>query len=459
MKKLFYLFVLLNSLAYCQITIQINNLPISTPLNSTIYIAGTMNNWSPNDLNYIMQPINNYWQISIPEGIGSLEFKFTRGSWSSVEGNSLGTYLPNRTVTFTGVPQVINLNILSWEDISGSSNQSTAASNVQILNSQFFMPQLDRYRRIWLYLPPDYNTTTKHYPVLYMQDGQNLFDNATSYAGEWQVDETLNSLFNQGDYGAIVVGIDNGGSERINEYSPWINSQYGGGQGSNYMNFIATTLKPFIDSNFRTRPEPKMNALIGSSMGALISTYGACEFPSSFQKVGSFSAAYWFALGELNSYIASNQNLFDTHRAYFVAGQNEYTTIVGDISGVVTNLQSKGLLSTNTLTKFDSYGTHSESYWRGEFAAAYLWLFQNENLEIETNFKSNAKIYQTNSGKIILEGFDECVQFELYNLLGQKAGQFKWKNGENYLDNSLTKGIYFLKYENNPSKFVKIFKN
>jgi len=137
MKKLFYLFVLLNSLAYCQITIQINNLPILTPLNSTIYIAGTMNNWSPNDLNYIMQPINNYWQINIPEGIGSLEFKFTRGSWSSVEGNNLGTYLPNRTVTFTGVPQVINLNILSWEDISGSSNQSTAASNVQILNSQF----------------------------------------------------------------------------------------------------------------------------------------------------------------------------------------------------------------------------------------------------------------------------------------------------------------------------------
>lgn len=153
------------------------------------------------------------------------------------------------------------------------------------------MPQLDRNRKIWLYLPPDYSTSTKNYPVLYMQDGQNLFDNATSFAGEWQVDETLNSLFAGGDYGAIVVGIENGGGERLNEYSPWNNPSYGGGLGDQYVAFLANTLKPYIDANYRTRPEPQFNALIGSSMGALISTYGATEFPNIFRKVGSLSPA------------------------------------------------------------------------------------------------------------------------------------------------------------------------
>ncbi|MDV7392611.1 alpha/beta hydrolase-fold protein, partial [Arthrospira platensis SPKY1] len=167
------------------------------------------------------------------------------------EGNANGGFLPNRTFNFTGNPQTLNLSILTWEDLGGGSN-STAAANVQIMNNAFFMPQLNRSRRIWVYLPPDYNTSNKHYPVIYMKDGQNLFDQATSFSGEWQVDETLNTLFNQGDYGAIVVGIDNGGSERLNEYSPWVNAQYGGGQGNAYMAFVAETLKPHIDANFRT---------------------------------------------------------------------------------------------------------------------------------------------------------------------------------------------------------------
>jgi alpha-glucosidase len=167
--------------------------------------------------------------------------------------------LPDRTFTFTGQPQTLNLTILSWEDVGGTN--STAAANVSILNTQFWMPELNRSRRIWLYLPPDYATSTKHYPVIYMKDGQNLFDAVTSFSGEWQVDETLNTLFANGDYGAIVVGIDNGGAERLNEYSPWNNPQYGGGQGALYMDFVAETLKPFIDANYRTLPQGATTAL------------------------------------------------------------------------------------------------------------------------------------------------------------------------------------------------------
>lgn len=195
--------------------------------------------------------------------------------------------MPNRTFTFTGTPQTFNLTVLSWEDISRSGSISTAAANVQVLHTSFFMPQLNRSRKIWLYLPPDYYTTSKTYPVLYMEDVQNLFDNATSFSGEWQVDETLNSLFSQGNYGAIVVGIENGGGERLNEYSPWLKTSYKeGGDGDAYMQFVREILKPYIDSNFRTKQQPQFNALVGISMGALISVYGADKYPDKFEKVG-----------------------------------------------------------------------------------------------------------------------------------------------------------------------------
>ncbi|MBN8566741.1 MAG: alpha/beta hydrolase [Flavobacteriales bacterium] len=450
-----FIFLISSLLLQAQVTLRITSIPNNTPLGATIYLAGSINNWTPGNSAFIMQPDGlGAFQITIPEGTGTVEYKFTRGSWPTVEGNANGGFLPNRSFTFTGNPQTINLSILSWEDLGGGNN-STAASNVQILSPSFFMPQLNRNRRIWLYLPPDYFTSTKHYPVLYMKDGQNLFDNQTSFSGEWQVDETLNTLFNQGDYGAIVVGIDNGGSERLNEYSPWVNPQYGGGQGDAYMAFVAETLKPYIDENFRTRPEPEMNALIGSSMGALIATYGACEYPNAFRKIGSFSPAYWFALTPLTTYISSVPNL-NQQRVYFVAGQNESSTMVPNITTIRTTMQNNGLTTNNTFTKIDANGTHSESYWRNEFGAAYQWLFMEENLSVNKEENKKPQIIQTNNGQIWVEGLTETTPFELYTITGQKITTLELKNGYNTISNELLSGIYLLK-----STFIvfKLFKN
>ncbi|WP_396184050.1 alpha/beta hydrolase-fold protein [Flavobacterium sp.] len=450
---LLVLFCFLSILIYGQVTLRITTIPGNTPAGATIYLAGNINSWNPGDSNSIMQPDGfGAYQLIIPEGTGTVEFKFTRGSWSTVEGNANGGYLPNRTFSFIGSPQTITLFIQSWEDLTGVNN-STAASNVQILSPNFYIPQLDRNRRIWLYLPPDYFSSTKNYPVLYMKDGQNLFDNLTSFSGEWRVDETLNTLFEQGDFGAIVVGIDNGGNERLNEYSPWVNPAYGGGQGDEYMHFIAETLKPYIDENFRTRPEPEMNALIGSSMGALISTYGACEFPNSFRKIGSFSPAYWFAMPELNNYVSSTPNLLN-HRIYFVAGQNESSSMVQNITTIRTTMQNNGLSSANTLTKIDAYGTHSENYWRGEFGAAYQWLFMNENLSIVTKETKKPVILQILSGKIWVEGFEENISFDFYTMTGQKIASINISNGINILPETLKKGIYILKAKEMALKIV-----
>jgi predicted alpha/beta superfamily hydrolase len=460
MKNVTFLFTLLFAwVGTAQVTLRITSIPANTPANTTIYLAGSINNWNPMSAQYIMQSDGlGAWQIVIPEGTGTVEYKFTRGSWPTVEGNASGGFLPNRSFAFTGNPQTINLTIQSWEDIAGSGGNSTAAANVQILSQNFFMPQLNRSRKIWLYLPPDYQTTTKTYPVLYMQDGQNLFDNLTSFSGEWQIDETLNTLHAQGNYGAIVVGIENGGAERLNEYSPWNNPQYGGGQGDLYMQFVGETLKPFIDANFRTKPQPQYNALIGSSMGAFISTYGGVKYPNLFSKIGIFSPAFWFSLTNMSSYITSSTNDLTDLRMYFVAGQNESSTMVNNSNTIKNNFLAEGVAASNILTKYDSYGTHTESYWRGEFSAAYLWLFQNEILT-NTNFEGQEIIvFQNNRGEIAVDGLSEESNFLVYSIIGQQVGELQLNNGTNAIPFDFQSGLYLLKSASNPSqKPIKIY--
>ena len=455
-KYLIFGLVWLPFFVWSQVTLRVTSIPTNTPSEATMYVAGSFNGWNPMSAQSVLTPTGNgAWELTIPEGTGTVQYKFTRGSWATVEGNANGQFLPDRTFTFTGQPQTLNLTILSWEDLGGSN--SSAAANVLILNTQFWMPELNRSRRIWLYLPPDYATSNKHYPVIYMKDGQNLFDAATSFSGEWQVDETLNALFANDDYGAIVVGIDNGGAERLNEYSPWNNPQYGGGQGALYMNFVAETLKPFIDANYRTLPQSETTALFGSSMGALISTYGAVEYADFFKKVGSFSPAYWFSLSELNSYVSNSTVDFNNHRMYFLAGQNESSTMVPNLDAIRNLLISKGLNQTNAFRKIDANGTHSESYWRLEFGAAYEWLFENTTLSDENFLNDVVEIYGLKNGKLYVLGLKNSTTIEVFDLQGKKLGSQWIENGLNELKIKSTAGIYIGKVSvENGFKNIKI---
>src|SRR4051812_3687009 len=133
-----------------------------------------------------------------------------------------------------------------------------------IVLPEIWSPQLRNARDILIYLPPDYDTEIQSYPVIYMHDGQNLFDASTSYAGEWQVDETMEELSRSG-YPAIVVGISNAGEQRIDEYSPFVDDQHGGGRGDAYLAFVVETLKPQIDELYRTLPDRAHTGILGAS--------------------------------------------------------------------------------------------------------------------------------------------------------------------------------------------------
>ena len=191
-----------------------------------------------------------------------------------------------------------------------------------IINN-FTMPQLGRERTVRVLLPKDYHQSGRDYPVIYMHDGQNLFDPAISYGGEtWQIPQNVDQFF-AGEEGVIVVGIDNGaeygGLCRMYEYSPWKMDQsfdlpdwdtsvyQSGGQGSDYVAFIADTLKPYIDTHYRTLPGRLDTSIAGSSMGGFISLYGVMERPDVFAKAGVFSPAFWFNQPEMLDYLNHRQ--------------------------------------------------------------------------------------------------------------------------------------------------------
>jgi len=255
-----------------------------------------------------------------------------------------------------------------------SEKKSTAAKNVSILRKEFVIPNLNNIsHKIWVYVPPNYETTSKKYPVIYMHDAQNLFDNATSYIGEWEVDETLNKLFEKTGKGFIVVAVENGGTERINEYTPWKNEKYGGGKGAIYIDFIVNTLKPYIDANYRTKKQQKYTGLMGSSLGGLISYYGGLKYPTVFGKIGALSTSFWFS-NKVENFTKEFGNTKKV-KLFLLVGEKEGYDMVSGTKKYEKLLLETGFKNKNLTSKINPNGNHNEDFWKSEFSEIISWLY------------------------------------------------------------------------------------
>lgn len=424
----------LPAFSFAQLTLRVTAIPANTPVGASIHAVGTFNNWNAGDPATVMTAVGNgQYEIVLNPAVGTVKFKFTRGSWATVEGNASGGFQPDHETTYDGQPKTVQLPILSWEDLGGTGAGGTAAENVQILDNDFYIPQLNRTRRIWLYLPPDYQTSTKNYPVLYMHDGQNLFDENTSFTGEWEIDESLNELFAQGDYGCIVVGIDNGGADRLDEYSPWFNDEYSeGGQGAAYVEFIVNTLKPHIDANFRTLPGRNTTGIMGSSMGGLISMYAFSERQDVFSKAGIFSPAFWFGGNEPAAHVAANPRE-GAARVYFLAGGQEPASVAQNMLTVENAMTTAGFSAGEKYHLVEPDGQHSEWFWAREFPDAYIWLFQNAvSTQTNTPRTEPLRVFPNPAGDWIrLSGLDNARSLRL-QILGA--------DGKIWRDTALTAG-------------------
>ena len=251
---------------------------------------------------------------------------------------------------------------------------STKASNVRILEKEFELKSLDISHKIWVYLPPNYEKSSKKFPVIYMHDGQNLFDDATSYIGEWGIDETLNDVFQKTGKGFIVVGIENSGAKRIDEYTPFKNEKYGGGKGTLYIDFIINDVKPYIDANYRTKTNAKNTAIIGSSLGGLISFYGGLKYPKVFGKIGALSTSFWFS-DEIYGFAKEKGNQKNL-KIYFLVGGKEGEMMVPDTEKMVKTLSEIGFPSKKMKLKIVPEGKHNEAFWKSEFLETLNFLFK-----------------------------------------------------------------------------------
>ncbi|TRX40787.1 alpha/beta hydrolase [Flavobacterium restrictum] len=258
---------------------------------------------------------------------------------------------------------------LFWATIPICIAQESTASK-QVSTFTIAAPQLGTAKKIWLYLPLDYAKTTKKYPVIYMHDAQNLFDAKTSFVGEWNIDEKLDSLKAQ----VIIVGIEHGNENRLAELTPFKNEKYGGGKGDLYLDFIVNTLKPQIDATYRTKPDKKHTGIMGSSLGGLTSFYATLQYPAVFGKAGVFSPSFWINRNAIFE-LAENTKKMQT-KYYFLCGDSEGDEdMVRDLNKMEYLINTKRCYCLNLNRKvIVKGGQHNEKLWRDGFVKAILWL-------------------------------------------------------------------------------------
>lgn len=248
-------------------------------------------------------------------------------------------------------------------------------------------------RQVSVYLPSNYNffDATQRFPVLYMFDGNNLFDDYQSFAGEWHADETVEYLKSKKVFkGLIVVGLDCPGNEKdreremdcfklphIKEATQKISECYGEILGE----FMVKTIKPLIDKTFHTYPGRKYTAIGGSSMGGLMSFYCALEYPKVFSKCLSFSPAFGiYKTKPYLKYLSKRlEKVEDLGKIYFFNGDQELDSFLKKAAIDTYELMSKkGYTKDEVTMLFDSRCKHHESEWAKYMPDALEWLFKND---------------------------------------------------------------------------------
>lgn len=441
-------FIFCNTL-FAQMTMVVETTPLYfTPLLDSIFLAGSFNTWDPGNESYILNKnADGSYSVNLDGTDGeTIEFKFTRGDWDRVETSASGADIANRTATFSN-GDTLYLDIANWHDQSGT---HTIAGDVFQLDYNFYMPELNRTRRIWIYLPPDYFTSTNDYPVIYMHDGQNVFDYASSFAGEWDVDGTMENIFSLVEHSCIVVAIANGEIDRIDEYSPWVHPSYGGGDGDLYAQFIVNELKPYIDANYRTKPERENTAIGGSSLGGLISYYMVLQYDEVFGKAILMSPSFWFA-DEVDSFAADFVKEYP-FKIYITAGLYEDEDMVPDIDEVVNALQENGFTDEEIISVIRSDGAHSEWFWKREFDDACYWLFDLET-PADIEFAENPVHGFYDAGDEIFYFSDENLHDVLvYDIAGRVLAHEVAVRTFSF--SVFQPGMYFLRAESETQKII-----
>lgn len=222
-------------------------------------------------------------------------------------------------------------------------------------------------RDIYVYLPPGYNKARNHYPVLYIHDGQNLFDPERAFLGQtWNAEKTLNELIQKKLIKPlIVVAIDNTAA-RMDEYVPERGAK-------EYLEFLVREVKPRVDRSFRTKSEAEFTGILGSSLGGLVSLYAGVIMPHHFGLVGALSPSIWWNERSMLERVRVSEKL--PQKIYLDSGTvgGEKPQDVIDLSSL---LESRGFRHRDDLLVYIQEGAdHREAFWSERFPVALKFFF------------------------------------------------------------------------------------
>lgn len=384
------------------------------PQKTNVSIGSNLNAWNPKDnkwyatiidethfsisvsldSKYIGQEIEYKWTLQYPESAGN--------GWEYCENTSIAGSSGNRKYIVKEGSNVIN------DTVSFPYKPMSTLTCGKLETVEMTMPQFPdgRKRTIRIWLPDGYDPsdTEKRYSVLYMHDGQNLFDAVTSFIGEWEVDESVTKLIEQGYESTIVVGIDNGQTLRFDELSPpWERNSLGKQYitapiGDKYADFIVETVKPYIDEHYNTKPQREYTGIGGSSMGGIISLYMGLKYADVFDYGIIFSPAlHIYNDDTLDEFFDSfdftaMKNLprfyvfaggatggSEPGSAYDEACITKYVEIISD------KLTTRGYPEESIGTLINKKEYHIESTWAKFFPTALKWLLDSRKIPGDVN--------------------------------------------------------------------------
>lgn len=249
---------------------------------------------------------------------------------------------------------------------------------IEVIEEAYEIPHLNATRKISALLPHNYYETEKRYPVLYLQDGQNLFNPLAPY-GDWAIDKSMAKLAEKGMGELIIIAIDHGENERVNEYLPYYHPRFGKGKGKFYIQFMIEKLIPYINKNYRTLTDFKNTGIGGSSMGGLISLHAGLSNPGVFGRMMIFSPSLWISQAIFN-HTKSFQPL-EHSKIYLYAGGKESDQHLPN-ARKLNSIIKKKMVDGHSIDLHFSVnldGSHNELHWREEFPKAVQWLYFNAN--------------------------------------------------------------------------------
>ncbi len=343
------------------------NAPFNTSAEQKLYLTGDIPGhckWQVKCLELEKIFDKTFRKVIKVKDLEEFDFKITRGSWDTQASSSSGRIYPNQTINLREDSNKIILNIANWSD-----KKAHGVTGNLITVKNFLPTPLKERKTLWIWLPPSYDSTSLKYPVLYMHDGQNVFDPRTSgFGNEWSVDEVMTSLIKKKKIReAIVVGVSSG-SNRNGEYTY-------NRQGHLYADFLIKTLKPYIDSNYRTKKDRNNTYLMGSSMGALISFTILYNHSDIFSKAGAISLPAFAHDDTLFKWLTSQKlprNKINVYMDHGTHGQDG--PYLEHMLRLLRVLDKKGLPKKSIKYEVAPYADHTELDWARRVEKPLLYL-------------------------------------------------------------------------------------